>query len=125
MTFLLPRLLPRNGEAELSSLRAATATPSSSHPVPTDADIYPTKSYAKNALVQPQPRALFQRLLDQGWVDAVRAGHPNVPMYTFWDYRRNRWARDAGLRIDHLLLNRSRSTPASTSRFAAKTRGAE
>ena len=74
---------------------------------PTATDIYPTKSYDDNALVQPQPRALFQRLLDQGWVDAVRALHPEVPMYTFWDYKRNRWERDAGLRIDHLLLNRS------------------
>ena len=74
--------------------------------VPTDADIYPTKSYAKNALVQPEPRALFHRLLDQGWVDAIRILHPDQPMYTFWDYKRNRWPRDAGLRIDHLLLNR-------------------
>jgi exodeoxyribonuclease-3 len=73
--------------------------------VPTDADIYSTTSYAKNALVQPQPRALFRRLLDQGWVDAIRMLHPDTPMYTFWDYKRNRWARDAGLRIDHMLLN--------------------
>lgn len=73
--------------------------------VPTDADIYPSKSYAKNALVQPEPRALFRRLLDQGWVDAIRATHPGEPMYTFWDYKRNRWERDAGLRLDHLLLN--------------------
>ncbi len=73
--------------------------------VPTDADIYPSKSYAKNALVQPEPRALFRRLLAQGWVDAIRAVHPDEPMYTFWDYKRNRWERDAGLRLDHLLLN--------------------
>ena len=73
--------------------------------VPTDADIYPTKSYAKNALVQPEPRALYRRLLDQGWIDAIRTLHPDEPMYTFWDYKRNRWERDAGLRLDHLLLN--------------------
>ena len=73
--------------------------------VPTDRDIYPTKSYAKDALVQPQPRALFRKFLDQGWVDAIRALHPDTPMYTFWDYMRNRWPRDAGLRIDHLLLS--------------------
>ena len=73
--------------------------------VPTERDIYPTKSYAKNALVQPQPRALFARLLEQGWVDAIRALHPDAPMYTFWDYMRNRWPRDAGLRLDHLLLS--------------------
>jgi DNA polymerase-1 len=73
--------------------------------VPTVADIYPTKSYTKNALVQPEPRALFRRMLDQGWIDAIRTMHPDAPMYTFWDYMRNRWQRDAGLRIDHLLLN--------------------
>jgi exodeoxyribonuclease-3 len=73
--------------------------------VPTDRDIYPTKSYAKDALLQPQARALFRRILDQGWVDAVRTLHPDAPMYTFWDYMRNRWPRDAGLRIDHLLLS--------------------
>src|SRR5437763_4611031 len=73
--------------------------------VPTDRDIYPTTSYAKDALLQPESRALFRRILDQGWVDAIRALHPDAPMYTFWDYMRNRWARDAGLRIDHLLLS--------------------
>jgi exodeoxyribonuclease-3 len=73
--------------------------------VPTERDIYPTKSWAKDALVQPQSRAAFSRLLDQGWTDAVRALHPVEPMYTFWDYKRNRWPRDAGLRLDHLLLS--------------------
>jgi exodeoxyribonuclease-3 len=73
--------------------------------VPTERDIYPTTSYAKNALVQPEGRALFRRLIAQGWVDAIRALHPDAPMYTFWDYMRNRWPRDAGLRLDHLLLS--------------------
>jgi exodeoxyribonuclease III len=73
--------------------------------VPTDADIYPTKSYKDNALVQPEPRALFAQILAQGWIDAIRTMHPNAPMFTFWDYMRNRWQRDAGLRLDHLLLN--------------------
>jgi exodeoxyribonuclease-3 len=73
--------------------------------VPTDFDIYQTKSWAKDALVQPAPRACFQRLLDRGWVDAVRTLHPLEPMFTFWDYKRERWPRDAGLRLDHLLLN--------------------
>ena len=73
--------------------------------VPTDRDIYPTQSYAKDALVQPESRALFQRIAEQGWVDAIRTLHPDAPMYTFWDYMRNRWPRDAGLRIDHLLLS--------------------
>jgi exodeoxyribonuclease-3 len=73
--------------------------------VPTDHDIYPTKSYAKNALLQPESRDLFRRIIDQGWVDAIRTLHPHAPMYTFWDYMRNRWPRNAGLRLDHLLLS--------------------
>jgi exodeoxyribonuclease III len=73
--------------------------------VPEPRDIYPSKSYDDNALVQPQSRAAFARLLDQGWVDALRKTHPKETIYTFWDYRRNRWQRDAGLRLDHLLLS--------------------
>ena len=68
-------------------------------------DIYPSRSWANDALLQPESRACFRRLLDQGWVDAIRACHPNEPMYTFWDYKRDRWHRDAGFRIDFLLLN--------------------
>ena len=75
--------------------------------VPTDLDIYPTESWSKDALLQPESRAAFQRLLDQGWTDAIRMLHPAEPMYTFWDYKRDRWRRNAGLRIDHLLLSAS------------------
>ena len=75
--------------------------------VPTPADIYPTHSYDKDALVQPQSRAAFQRLLRQGWTDAIRALHPDERLYTYWDYMRNRWPRDAGLRLDHILLSPS------------------
>jgi hypothetical protein len=74
--------------------------------VPTDRDIYPTRSWSKDALLQPESRAAFRRLLDQGWVDAIRTLHPDEPMHTFRDYMRDRWRRDAGLRIDHLQLNR-------------------
>jgi exodeoxyribonuclease III len=73
--------------------------------VPTEQDIYPTKSWARDALVQPQSRQAFRRLIDQGWTDAIRALHPSETIYTFWDYKRNRWPRDAGLRLDHLLLS--------------------
>jgi exodeoxyribonuclease-3 len=73
--------------------------------VPTDFDIYPTTSYDDDALLQPRSRAALTKILDQGWTDAVRALHPDAPMYTFWDYMRNRWPRDAGLRIDFILLN--------------------
>jgi exodeoxyribonuclease III len=73
--------------------------------VPTDHDIYPSKSWDKDALVQLESRGAFAALTKQGWVDAVRAIHPAEPMYTFWHYLRNRWQRNAGLRIDHLLLS--------------------
>lgn len=75
--------------------------------VPTDADIYSPRSWLDNALLQPEARAAYERLLAQGWTDALRQRHPKERIYTFWDYRRNRWARDAGLRIDHLLLSPS------------------
>jgi len=80
--------------------------------VPTDLDIYPTKSWDRDALLQPQSRAAYRRLLAQGWTDAVRALHPKEPMYTFWDYMRKRWEHDGGLRLDHILLS-----PALTERL--------
>ena len=89
----------------LYALRAPVVLAGDFNVVPTDRDIYPSRSWAKDALLQPESRACFRRLLDQGWVDAVRTCHPNEPMYTFWDYKRDRWRRDAGLRIDFLLLN--------------------
>ena len=73
--------------------------------VPTDLDIYPSKSWGDDALLQPESRAAFRKLLKQGWTDSVRALHPKEPMYSFWDYMRNRWPRDAGLRIDAVLLS--------------------
>jgi exodeoxyribonuclease-3 len=73
--------------------------------VPTDADIYSPKSWLDNALLQPESRAAFRRLIGQGWTDALRARHGRERIYTFWDYKRNRWARNAGLRIDHVLLS--------------------
>jgi exodeoxyribonuclease-3 len=94
----------------------ASALAASGHPVvlagdynvvPTDADIYATRSWLNNALLQPAPREAYRRLLAQGWTDAIRALHPDQRIYTFWDYLRNRWPRDAGLRIDHLLLSES------------------
>ena len=73
--------------------------------VPTDADIYNPASWRDDALLQPESRAAFARLMAQGWTDAIRARHPNEKIYTYWDYWRNRFPRDAGLRIDHLLLS--------------------
>ena len=72
---------------------------------PTPLDIYATRSWDKDALIQPQSRAAFASLVAQGWTDAIRSLHPSKPMFTFWHYTRNRFARDAGLRLDHLLLS--------------------
>jgi exodeoxyribonuclease III len=74
--------------------------------VPTDFDIYDPKSWRKDALLQPESRECYQRLLAQGWTDALRHLHPEEKVFTFWDYYRQHWQRNAGLRIDHLLLNR-------------------
>ena len=72
--------------------------------VPTEADIYQPHSWAGDALLHPQARAAYRRLLDQGWTDALRQVHPDGPLWTFWSYLRNRWPADKGLRLDHLLL---------------------
>lgn len=72
---------------------------------PADLDIYPTRSWDDDALIQPESRAAWRRLLGRSWTDAIRALHPDRRLYSFWDYKRNRWPRDAGLRLDHLLLS--------------------
>lgn len=72
---------------------------------PTPLDIYPTRSWNKDALVQPEPRAAYAKLIKQGWTDAIRALHPDERIYTFWTYWRERYESDHGLRLDHLLLN--------------------
>jgi exodeoxyribonuclease-3 len=73
--------------------------------IPTDLDVYKPERWLDDALFQPEPRAQYRRLVGQGWVDALRHLHPDQRIYTFWDYWRNAFARNAGIRIDHLLLN--------------------
>ena len=73
--------------------------------MPTDLDVYKPERWVDDALFRPEVRAAFHALVAQGWTDAVRALHPGEQIYTFWDYFRNAYARDAGLRIDHLLLS--------------------
>lgn len=72
--------------------------------VPTEFDIYPKHSYGLDALLQPASRAAFKRLVRQGWIDAIRTLHRDDPKFSYWSYLRNRWPRDAGLRLDYLLL---------------------
>jgi exodeoxyribonuclease-3 len=73
--------------------------------VPTPDDIYPTRSLDNNALIQPESRTAFARLLAQGWTDALRKLQPAGPLWTFWDYKRERWPKDKGMRLDHFLLS--------------------
>lgn len=73
--------------------------------VPTDDDIYNSRSWLKDALLQPESRECYRRLLAQGWTDALRARYPDEKIYTFWDYFRQHWQTNSGLRIDHLLLS--------------------
>jgi exodeoxyribonuclease-3 len=73
--------------------------------VPTEADIWPGHHEQANALLQPESRAAFGQLLEQGWADSLRTLQPEGPLWTFWGYLRNRWANDKGMRLDHLLLS--------------------
>lgn len=73
--------------------------------VPTDADVFSATRTAADALLQPEPRALYRELLHQGWTDAMRALHPDERIFTFWDYQMGAWQRDAGFRIDFLLCS--------------------
>jgi exodeoxyribonuclease-3 len=73
--------------------------------MPTDLDVYKPERWVNDALFRPETRAAYAKLLKQGWTDAIRTLHPDERIYTFWDYFRNAYARDAGLRIDHLLLS--------------------
>jgi exodeoxyribonuclease-3 len=82
--------------------------------VPTDFDIYRPGALKGNALIQPEARAAYAALVAQGWTDALQTLHPDKPMFTFWDYLRNAFPRDAGMRLDHLLIS-----PAVAARLTA------
>jgi exodeoxyribonuclease-3 len=75
--------------------------------IPTDLDVYKPESWKKDALFLPESKKAFHALVAQGWTDALRELHPDERIYTFWDYFRNHWTRNAGLRVDHLLLSPS------------------
>jgi exodeoxyribonuclease-3 len=73
--------------------------------IPTEMDVYKPERWAKDALFAPQAREKYKKLVAQGWTDAIRHLFPNERIYTFWHYWRNSFQRDAGIRIDHALLN--------------------
>jgi exodeoxyribonuclease III len=91
--------------AELLATGAPVVLAGDYNVVPTPQDIYPTRSLDNNALIQPESRQAFARLLAQGWTDALRKLQPHGPLWTFWDYKFERWPKDKGMRLDHFLLS--------------------
>ena len=73
--------------------------------MPTELDVYKPERWVDDALFRPESRAAFKKLVAQGWTDAIRKLYPDEIIYTFWDYFRNAYGRNAGLRIDHFLLS--------------------
>jgi exodeoxyribonuclease-3 len=91
--------------AELIETGAPVVLAGDFNVMPTDIDVYKPERWVDDALFRPETREAFHRLVAQGWTDSLRTMHPGERIYTFWDYFRNAYGRDAGLRIDHLLLS--------------------
>jgi exodeoxyribonuclease III len=91
--------------AELLSLKSPVILTGDFNVMPTEIDVYKPERWVNDALFRPETREAFKRLVDQGWTDAIRKIYPNEVIYTFWDYFRNNYERNAGLRIDHFLLS--------------------
>lgn len=91
--------------AELRALDVPVVLAGDYNVMPTELDVYKPERWVDDALFRPEVREAFHTLTAQGWTDALRARHPEARLYTFWDYLRHAFARDAGLRLDHLLLS--------------------
>lgn len=90
---------------ELLSLQIPVVIAGDYNVMPTELDVYKPERWVDDALFRPETRAAFKELVEQGWTDAIRKLYPNEKIYTFYDYFRNAFGRDAGLRIDHFLLS--------------------
>jgi exodeoxyribonuclease-3 len=93
--------------------------------MPTERDVYKPERWIDDALFAPEVRAAFATLAGQGWTDALRHLHPDETIYTYWDYVRNAWGRNAGLRIDHVLLSPSLAGRLRAAAVDAHVRGWE
>jgi exodeoxyribonuclease-3 len=91
--------------AELLATEAPVVLAGDYNVMPTELDVYTPERWLDDALFRPEARAAFRDLVAQGWTDALRILYPDERIYTFWQYFRNAWARDTGLRIDHFLLS--------------------
>ncbi|HEY5712592.1 MAG TPA: exodeoxyribonuclease III [Allosphingosinicella sp.] len=119
----MERLMAR--AAELVKLDCPVVLAGDYNVIPTDADVYKPERWLDDALFQPEPRAQYRTLLKQGWTDAIRHLHPKERIFTFWDYWRNAFARDAGIRIDHLLLNKVAAKRLKSAGVDREVRGRE
>lgn len=111
--------------AELISSDAPAVLAGDYNVIPTGLDAYKPERWVDDALFRPETRTAYARLLAQGWTDALRQVHPGERIYTFWDYFRNAYARDAGLRIDHLLISPKLSPALSAAGVDREVRGWE
>jgi exodeoxyribonuclease-3 len=93
--------------------------------MPTELDVYKPERWTNDALFRVETREAFQRLMAQGWCDSLRSMHPDQRIYTFWDYFRNAYGRDAGLRIDHLLLSAALAPALKAAGVDREVRGRE
>jgi len=93
--------------AELVGLDCPVVLTGDYNIIPTDADVYKPERWLDDALFQPEPRAQYAQMQKEGWTDALRALHPKERIFTFWKYWRGAFERDAGIRIDHFLLNKA------------------
>ncbi|WP_435164167.1 exodeoxyribonuclease III [Falsirhodobacter sp. 1013] len=91
--------------------------------IPTEFDVYKPERWREDALFHPDVRHAFERLCASGWIDAIRARHPEEKIFTFWDYMRNAYGRNDGLRIDHLLLSPALAPVLRTTGVDAHVRG--
>ncbi len=111
--------------AGLVNKRRPTVLAGDYNVIPTDLDVYKPERWLNDALFRIEVRTAYQKLLAQGWTDALRTLHPGEKIYTFWDYFRNAYARDAGLRIDHLLLNAAAAQQLRNAQVDREVRGWE
>lgn len=110
---------------ELAAIEAPVVVAGDFNVMPTDRDVYAPERWREDALFAPEVKAAYQRLLDQGWTDAVRASHPGETVYTFWKYWRGAFERNAGLRLDHVLLNARAATRLTSADVDRRPRGWE
>ncbi len=111
--------------AELLALETPVVLAGDWNVIPADEDVFSVQAMAHDALVQPETRAAYRRILNSGWTDAIRTMQPKGEAFTFWDYQAGCWQRNAGLRIDHLLLSPQAADRLEDAKIDRAVRGGE